>query len=289
MLTVIHIREIVQFAAYLGCFRCRAVCVRVVSSVCSARGGAARRSRWSWPRPTRAWQSADGAGGQRYRQPRSARISSRLASAMSRCAALIASSAVETSSATSCRTSTRCSPGHAVLPVCRRRSSSSCSASARWSGCISSSTLAYLRVMTVPLLAIPYIYLTYFEILQIPVRNMIFFLYLLAGGARLLVVVKLRGRGPNEAVAGRRRRDRHGNARASGDAHRQSYCGRLFRAADCGIRVERCLGLCGRSRRGSAREPSAIGVIAADGAVRALARPSAGAAIGPGDVGGRPG
>ena len=58
---------------------------------------------------------------------------------------------------------------------------------------ISSSTVAYLAVTTVPLLAIPYIYLTYFEILHIPVRNVIWFVYLLAG-ALLYVTVLAVGR-----------------------------------------------------------------------------------------------
>jgi hypothetical protein len=48
---------------------------------------------------------------------------------------------------------------------------------------MSSSTLLYLGIMTVPLLAIPYIYLTYFEILYTPVRNVAFFVYLIAGSA----------------------------------------------------------------------------------------------------------
>jgi hypothetical protein len=54
---------------------------------------------------------------------------------------------------------------------------------------ISSSTMAYVAVMSVPLLAIPYIYLTYFEILHIPVRNVIFFVYLLAGAVVYVAVV----------------------------------------------------------------------------------------------------
>jgi hypothetical protein len=45
------------------------------------------------------------------------------------------------------------------------------------------STLVYLAIMTLPLLAIPYIYLTYFEILYTPVRNVAFFVYLIAGSA----------------------------------------------------------------------------------------------------------
>ena len=45
--------------------------------------------------------------------------------------------------------------------------------------------------MTLPLLAIPYIYLTYFEILYTPVRNVIFFVYLFAGAAIYASVMAL--------------------------------------------------------------------------------------------------
>jgi hypothetical protein len=53
------------------------------------------------------------------------------------------------------------------------------------------STAAYLAVMTIPLLAIPYIYATYFEILYTPVRNIVFFVYLLAGAALYALTVHL--------------------------------------------------------------------------------------------------
>jgi len=52
-------------------------------------------------------------------------------------------------------------------------------------------TAAYLLVMSVPLFAIPYIYLTYFEILFTPVRNVIFFVYLFAGALVYATVVAL--------------------------------------------------------------------------------------------------
>ena len=54
---------------------------------------------------------------------------------------------------------------------------------------ISSSTVAYLAVMSVPLLAFPYVYLTYLEILHVPIRNVIFFVYLLAGTFVYVTVV----------------------------------------------------------------------------------------------------
>jgi hypothetical protein len=51
--------------------------------------------------------------------------------------------------------------------------------------------VAYLLVMSVPLLAAPYVYVTYFEILHLPVRNIIFFVYVLAGVLLYVVVVAL--------------------------------------------------------------------------------------------------
>ncbi|MGH7554428.1 MAG: hypothetical protein ACREMQ_15595, partial [Longimicrobiales bacterium] len=56
---------------------------------------------------------------------------------------------------------------------------------------ISSSTLLYLAVMTISMLAIPYIYFTYFEILYTPVRNVVFFVYLFAGAAIYATVAGL--------------------------------------------------------------------------------------------------
>jgi hypothetical protein len=56
---------------------------------------------------------------------------------------------------------------------------------------IASSTMVYLAVMAFPLLAVPYIYVTYFEILHVPVRNVIFFVYLFAGVLAYLAVVGL--------------------------------------------------------------------------------------------------
>jgi hypothetical protein len=45
----------------------------------------------------------------------------------------------------------------------------------------SGSILAYLLIIRLPALAIPYAYATYFEILYTPVRNVVFFIHLLAG------------------------------------------------------------------------------------------------------------
>jgi hypothetical protein len=56
---------------------------------------------------------------------------------------------------------------------------------------VSSSTLLYLGIMTLPLLAIPYIYFTYFEILYTPVRNVVFFVYLFSGSAIVTAILAI--------------------------------------------------------------------------------------------------
>ena len=56
---------------------------------------------------------------------------------------------------------------------------------------VASGTTVYLALMSVPFLAIPYIYLTYHEILYTPVRNIMFFVYLLAGAFLYATVVGL--------------------------------------------------------------------------------------------------
>ena len=130
---------------------------------------------------------------------------------------------------------------------------------------ISSSTIAYLAVMTVPLLAIPYIYLTYFEILHIPVRNLIWFVYMLAGAVLYIVAVALAGIDRTKmslVVVGDCRR----NTGASRGAHAQSKQRRIFRAADCGIWIDLCL----RIRRTPARTGTADQLIAGIVALLAL-------------------
>ncbi|HXG87638.1 MAG TPA: hypothetical protein VNJ02_04815 [Vicinamibacterales bacterium] len=54
---------------------------------------------------------------------------------------------------------------------------------------IAASILVYLLIIRFPLFAIPYIYVTYFEILYTPVRNMIFFIHVMAGALVYLIAV----------------------------------------------------------------------------------------------------
>ena len=52
---------------------------------------------------------------------------------------------------------------------------------------VAASIAAYLVIIRFPLVGIPYIFVTYFEILFTPVRNVIFFLHLIAGAALFLL------------------------------------------------------------------------------------------------------
>lgn len=52
---------------------------------------------------------------------------------------------------------------------------------------IGASMLAYLLIVRLPFISIPYIYATYYEILFTPVRNFLFFIYLIAGPLILLL------------------------------------------------------------------------------------------------------
>ena len=70
------------------------------------------------------------------------------------------------------------------------------------------STAVYLMVMNVPLLAVPYIYLTYFEVLFTPVRNVIFFVYLFAGALVYATVIAIVPCGSHATADNRRRRGR---------------------------------------------------------------------------------
>ena len=56
---------------------------------------------------------------------------------------------------------------------------------------VAASTVTYLLILRVPVLAIPYAYTTYFEILYTPVRNVIPFVHMLAGVALALVAAQL--------------------------------------------------------------------------------------------------
>jgi len=51
--------------------------------------------------------------------------------------------------------------------------------------------VCYLLIIRLPILAIPYTYLTYFEILYTPIRNVVFFIHMLAGVALYLIAARV--------------------------------------------------------------------------------------------------
>lgn len=187
MLTVVHIREVVQFTAYLGCFLIVAVVFRSLRS---------------YVRPTAALVALVVAIAGLYTlwQTRVASlVSGMVDEERAELVSIVTASTVRTLVLTPVSTLLGdfvpnvdqifegltpffLSAGPAVILVFRRQP-------LVW--LVSSSMVAYLAVMSVPLLAIPYIYLTYFEILYTPVRNIIFFAYLFAGAALYVTVVAL--------------------------------------------------------------------------------------------------
>jgi hypothetical protein len=83
----------------------------------------------------------------------------------------------------------------------------------RWSG-DGGQRARLLLLMTVPLAALSYIYASYYEILFMPVRNVIFFLYLTLGALVYLAAVAVeRGRVIRDSLNWRR----HGSRRPGGD------------------------------------------------------------------------
>ena len=62
----------------------------------------------------------------------------------------------------------------------------------RWLvGLLTSSIFCYLLIMRFPLVAFPYVYFTYFEILFTPLRNIVFFLHVAAGAVVYLLTERL--------------------------------------------------------------------------------------------------
>lgn len=187
MLTVVHIREVVQFAAYLGCFL-------VVTLAFRAHRPYARR--------TALWLAATlaiSAGYIGWQRVAVGHVTSFVSEGRDRLTAAVAhvslydlafAPASELLEGFVQRTDAffyGVTPfilfaGPAVILVFRR-------APLVW--LMSASTLAYLLVLSVPLLAFPYIYVTYGEILFTPVRNVIFFVYMLTGAFAYCVVVAL--------------------------------------------------------------------------------------------------
>jgi len=185
MLTMIHIREVVQFAAYLGCFVVVTAAVRAFRPYLGRAVALLLLTVVVAVIYTR-WQATIVPGVNDIVEGYRAELLSSAAALPLRTLVLgPASNALGDFIQDFDQVFSGLTPfflfgGPAVVLLFRQRP-------LVW--LISSSTVAYLAVMSVPLLAIPYVYLTYFEILHIPIRNVIFFVYLLAGALLYIIVV----------------------------------------------------------------------------------------------------
>jgi hypothetical protein len=177
MLTMVHMREVVQFAAYLGCFAVMAaMCrgfrpylARTIALLVLTIGCAAIFAAWQGTVTTIVGDIVDA---------RRAELTSMIQRTspwelLVEPASVVLPDVVQRSE----ETSNGLLPfflfgGPVVVVMFRHRP-------LVW--LIASGIVAYLLVMSVPLLAIPYVYVTYFEILHLPVRNVIFFVYVLSG------------------------------------------------------------------------------------------------------------
>ena len=179
MLTIVHIREVVQVAAYLGCFlivtiavrRFRPYAGRTAALLALLVAIAAAYTMWQAEVVVR---TATVVADQRARLVSIASASSLRELLFTPAQDLLDQFVLNGDLLFVGLTPLFLFAGPAVLLLFRDQPLA-------WFA--AASTLAYLMVMTVPLLAIPYIYLTYFEILFTPVRNIIVFVYLLAGAA----------------------------------------------------------------------------------------------------------
>ena len=187
MLTMIHIREIVQFAAYLGCFvvvtafvrRFRLYLGRAVALLLLTLATAVIYTRWQAGVVLTVSNIVEG--------HRAELLSSAASLSLWELVLAPASNALGDFIQDADQMFAGLTPfflfaGPVVVLCFRERP-------LVW--LLSSSTFAYLAVMSVPLLAVPYIYLTYFEMLHIPVRNVIFFVYLFAGALLYVAAVAM--------------------------------------------------------------------------------------------------
>lgn len=187
MLTVVHIREAVQFVVYVACFllaslavpRFRAYSSRTVAVLALVIGIAATYVGWQGQQASLV---ADVVADQR-----------------ARLVGIVASSAIQTLLSSSAPellgefvlNSEQLYHGliplflsamPVVLVLFRQQPIA-------W--LMGTSTALYLLLAYLPVLAIVYIYLTYFEVLFTPVRNFVFFVYLFAGAFLYSIVVGL--------------------------------------------------------------------------------------------------
>ncbi|MEQ1573847.1 MAG: hypothetical protein ABL993_06325 [Vicinamibacterales bacterium] len=179
-LSVVHVREVVQYCAYLGCFM-------VVAFACSGFRIHARRAAVLLATSLAlagiflAWHSREVGHITNLVAERRDRIVGIATEAFSRDArnllfvpswSILPSYVQWVDAAFHGATQLLLLAGPLVIVAFRRRP-------LVW--LMAASTLVYLLVMTVPALAVPYMYFTYYEILITPIRNLTPFLYLLAG------------------------------------------------------------------------------------------------------------
>ena len=184
-LTVVHVREVVQYLAYLGCFA-------VVALLCAPFRSMGRRAFVllattlvvavvfvSWHERV-VHHVADLVDAQRDKLIAIARATSGRNLVFSPAARVLPSFVLWFDA-----------PFHGVMPLLLFGGPIAVVAFRQrplvW--LIAASSVAYLLVMNVPALAIPYVYLTYSEILITPIRNLTPFLHMLAGPILCIVAV----------------------------------------------------------------------------------------------------
>ena len=177
MLTIVHIREVVQFAAYMGCLLVVALARREFSPLrrpaamllALTMAIAGVYALWHGQAVTLVGTVV---GDQRARLEAIAHASTWRDLLLTPASTVLNEFVLNADQIYEGTTPLFLWAGPAVLLLFRRQPLT-------WMVCVA--TAVYLAVMTLPVLAIPYIYLTYFEILFTPVRNVIFFVYLFAG------------------------------------------------------------------------------------------------------------
>jgi hypothetical protein len=181
MLTMVHIREVVQFATYLAAFLVALLIVRRDSRVAEAHG----RPSGVGPGDSADLQRLASIDCARHRSSgsgQSAWLSSRLPA---RCLFATGCGRVSPWSADSFPRSMRSSTAGIQSSSWVRRASWFAGGCTRTMLMVGASILAFALVLRIGALTWAYVYATYFEVLYTPVRNVIFFVHLLGRRAAL--------------------------------------------------------------------------------------------------------
>ena len=189
MLAVVHMREVIQFVAYLGCFVAGALLFRV-HAVPARRAAALLATTVAMVLAYYAWhQVAVGhvtavVGQERTRLLELARVTPIRDLLFSPAPHVLKEFFYGFESLFHGLTPVLLFAGPATVVAFRARP-------LIW--LMAWSTIAYLLAMLVPAVALAYMYATYYEILFVPVRNIVFFMYLLAGGFVHVVLTRVTG------------------------------------------------------------------------------------------------